>query len=119
MAKRFSATEIWEEDWFLDMPKDYKLFWFYMLSTCNHAGLFRVNIKRFCATNQVKVTPKKALDLFNFGKERVRLLRDDLWFIEDFISFQYGNHLNEKNNMHKSILEQLNKFNINISTIRG
>ena len=26
MAKRFSATEIWDEDWFLDMPNEYKLF---------------------------------------------------------------------------------------------
>lgn len=119
MAKRFSATELWEEDWYLDMPNEYKLFWFYMLSTCNHAGFYRVNLKRFCTMNDVKISAKKAVDLFNSGKDRVRVIRDDLWFIEDFITFQYGHQLNHKNKLHKSILEILNRFNINISSIRG
>ena len=43
MAKRFTSTEIWNEDWFLDMPAEYKLFWYYMLCECDHAGLFKVN----------------------------------------------------------------------------
>ncbi len=119
MAKRFSATEIWDEDWFIDMPKDYKLFWFYMLSSCNHAGLFRVNLTVFCKINNVKITSKKALEYFNFEKERIRVIRSDLWFIEDFIAFQYGHKLNHKNNAHVSVLEILNKFNINILSVRG
>lgn len=119
MAKRFSATELWEEDWFLDMPPSYKLFWFYMLSTCNHAGFYRVNLKRFCTTNEVRITVKKAIELFNKGKKRVRVVREDLWFVEDFICFQYGDHLNLKNKMHLSIYDLLNKFNIKAESVRG
>jgi len=35
---RFSlATEGGDEDWLLDMPDNYKLFWFYACK-CDHAG---------------------------------------------------------------------------------
>lgn len=119
MAKRFSETGIWGEDWFLDMPNEYKLFWFYMLSTCDHAGFYRVNLKTFSAINDVRINASKALEFFNHGKNRVRIIKDGFWFIEDFINFQYGSKLNRNNNTHNSILNLLNKFNINVLTIRG
>lgn len=119
MAKRFSATELWKEDWFLDMPNEYKLYWFYMLATCDHAGFFRVNTKSFCAINKVRIDTKKALKMFNLNKCRIRPVKEGFWFIEDFIHFQYGSNLNHKNNLHKSVIELLIKFNINILSVRG
>lgn len=119
MPKRFSATELWKEDWFLDMPSEYKLFWFYMLSTCDHAGFYRVNLKTFCAINECKILPKKALEFFNIGKSRVREVREGFWFIEDFINFQYGSTLNEKNRLHSSIIDLLTKHKINPLEVRG
>ncbi len=119
MPKRFSATELWKEDWFLEMPSEYKLFWFYMLSTCDHSGFYRVNLKTFCAINNCRILPKKALDFFNVGKDRVREVRDGFWFIEDFINFQYGSTLNKKNRLHLSIIDLLTKHNINPLDVRG
>lgn len=119
MAKRFAATELWEEDWFLEMPTEYKLFWFYMLSACNHAGFYRLNLRRFCVTNDIKIDAKKAIELFNFGKERIKVIKEDLWYVTDFITFQYGHKLNMNNRVHLSIIEQLNKFNINVKDVRG
>lgn len=119
MSKRFSATELWDEDWFLDMPNEYKLFWFYMLSTCDHAGFYKVNLKRFMAINNVKISAEKALALFNFGKCRIRPLKEGFWFVEDFIVFQYGHKLNKKNRLHLSVVDLLNKFKIKTSSIRG
>lgn len=119
MAKRFSATEIWDEDWFLDMPNEYKLFWFYMLSSCDHAGFFKVNIRSFCAMNGVKIDTEKALKFFNHEKERLRILKNGFWFIEDFIHFQYGGRLNRSNKAHVSVLKLLEKFCINVLGVRG
>jgi len=119
MAKRFSATEIWEEDWFLDMPNEYKLFWYYMLSTCDHAGLFKVNLRSFCNLLNVKISEQIALDFFNDGKCRVRVITPSLWFIEDFFVFQYGHILNFNNKMHDSISKIYSKHNINILEVRG
>mgnify|MGYP007100057613 FL=1 len=119
MAKRFSATEIWEEDWFLDMPNEYKLFWYYMLSTCDHAGLFKVNVGSFCKLLSVKIDPDKYLELINNGKLRVRPITGSLWLIEDFFVFQYGHVFNHNNKVHQSIANLYKKYNINILEVRG
>ncbi len=111
MAKRFSATEIWDEDWFLDMPDHYKLFWFYMLAKCDHAGIFRVNITKFnrATTENKQVNAASAITYFNTGKERIRVLTDSKWFIEDFFVFQYGTTLNKNSKVHQSIENLYNK----------
>lgn len=119
MAKRFTSTDIWEEDWFLEMPSDYQLFWFYMLSKCDHAGFFKVNVKTFNLIKECKISGTKAVEYFNSGKDRVREVKDGFWFIEDFIQFQYGHYLNQNNRLHFSILERLEKFEVKLTSIRG
>jgi hypothetical protein len=119
MAKRFSDTKIWDEDWFLDMPNEYKLFWFYMLAQCDHAGLFKVNVRSFSGLLGVSVTPSKVIEYFNTGKDRVRIVNQSLWLIEDFFAFQYGQTFNPNNKMHDSIEMLYLKANIKITSIRG
>lgn len=119
MAKRFTSTEIWKEDWFLDMPNEYKLFWFYLLSSCNHAGLFKINLKSFCALNQVKVDSEKALEYFNKGKKRIRQINGSVWLVEDFFLFQYGQNFNPNNRVHESIRVEYQKYGVKLNTIRG
>lgn len=119
MAKRFTATEIWSEDWFLDMPNEYKLFWYYMLSNCNHAGLFKVNLRSFCGQLEVKVGSKEALNLFNAGKQRIREVTPSIWLIEDFFVYQYGAALNTNNRVHASIVKEYDKHGIKLTSIRG
>ena len=119
MAKRFTATEIWDEDWFLEMPIEYKLFWYYMLANCDHGGLFKVNMRSFCSLNEVKLTPNKAIEFFNTGKQRVRIISDSLWFIEDFFVYQYGGTFNMNNRVHESISELYKKHNIDLLSVRG
>jgi hypothetical protein len=119
MAKRFSDTKIWDEDWFLDMPNEYKLFWFYMLAQCDHAGLFKVNVRSFSGLLGVSVTPSKVIEYFNAGKDRVRIVNQTLWLIEDFFAFQYGQTFNPNNKMHDSIEALYLKANIKMTSIRG
>lgn len=119
MAKRFTATEIWGEDWFLDMPNEYKLFWYYILSNCDHAGLFRVNLRSFCSLLGVNVTSSKALELFNTGKQRIRVISESSWLIEDFFVFQYGTTLNEANKVHHSVANLYRRQKIELTSIRG
>lgn len=119
MAKRFTATEIWEEDWFLEMPTEYKLFWYYMLSNCDHAGLFKLNLRSFCGLNEVKLTSTIALNHFNTGKQRIRVISESVWFIEDFFVYQYGTTFNWNNRVHASIGELYKRQKINLTSIRG
>lgn len=119
MAKRFTATEIWEEDWFLEMPNEYKLFWYYILSKCDHAGIFKVNLRSFTGLIQVNVTSNDALRYFNNGKDRIRIINESLWFIEDFYVYQYGSTFNINNRLHESIKKTMAKYDLQLTSIRG
>ena len=119
MAKRFVSTEIWKEDWYIDMPKDYKLFWHYLLAACDHSGIFKINVRLFNSLNDCSVNSVDALRFFNAGKTRIRSLNEDQWLVEDFFSFQYGSILNLNNKVHESIKNQYNKNNIELTSIRG
>jgi hypothetical protein len=119
MPKRFTSTELWIEDWFCEMPMDYKLYWYYMLSKCNHAGIFKVNTKMFNSINECNLNHATALNYFNIDKKRIREINENVWFIEDYFFYQYGKSFNIKNRVHKSIYEVYNQYNIHLSTIRG
>lgn len=119
MAKRFTSTDIWTEDWFLDMPMEYKMFWYYMLANCDHAGLYKVNLRSFCGLNEVKLTSKTALTYFNTGKQRIREISERVWLIEEYYIYQYGHILNINNKVHKSILQLYIKHDIDLTSIRG
>jgi hypothetical protein len=119
MPKRFVSTEIWNEDWYLEMPTEYKLFWFYMLGACNHAGLFKVNLRTFSGLNDLKVTSNDAITFFNSGKNRIRVITNTLWLIEDFFAFQYGSTFNGNNRLHQSIENEYKKVGIELTSIRG
>ena len=119
MAKRFFSTKIWDEDWFLDMPTEYRLFWFYLISSCDHAGIFKVNLGSFCRLNGVKVDPSEALVLLNTGKQRIREINKTTWLIEDFFCYQYGETFNPNNRVHKSIETVYKLHGVNLTSIRG
>jgi len=119
MAKRFTQTDIWNEDWFLDMPKEYKLFWFYLKDQCNHAGIWRPNLKLFEAMIETKIKLELALNYFNNNKERIQVLSSGRWFILDFFVFQYGQTFNPLNRVHSSIQDIYNQEGIIMTSIRG
>ena len=119
MAKRFTQTVIWEEDWFLDMPKEYKLFWFYIKDQCNHAGIWRPNLRIFQIMIKSRIDLKKAVEFFNTGKERIKVLVSGHWFLIDFFVFQYGNTFNPLNRVHKSIQDIYLQEGIDLTSIRG
>lgn len=119
MAKRFISTELWAEDWFLEMPLEYKFFWIYITCHCDHAGIFKVNLRSFCSLNEVNINSSDAIKYFNSGKQRIRIISESVWFIEDFFKFQYGEVLNPKNRVHESIKNIYEQYNISLGSIRG
>jgi hypothetical protein len=119
MPKRFFATELWAEDWFLEMPAEYKLFWFYILAECDHAGLFKVNVKKFKIITGKNIGMETAIHWFNLGKNRIRRISGKLWLIEDFFNFQYGSTMNLNSKVHESVQKAYIQANISLTSIRG
>lgn len=111
MAKRFSDSNKWRDSWFFELSSDYKLLWLYLLDECDHAGIWKKNIKIAAFMIGVSLSEKEILDVM---QDRIIILDDKNWFIPKFVDFQYG-ALNKKNKVHNSVMQLLDKFNISYS----
>jgi hypothetical protein len=105
MAQRFTDSNKWLDNWFSNLPNDYKLVWLYLLDTCDNAGIFQINIRLLnfnCSTN---ITEDELLEVF---KGRITKFDTDKCIINKFCIFQYGtDFLNSKN---KAVLSAIKKL---------
>jgi hypothetical protein len=113
MAKRFTDTEKWVEDWFISLPTDYKLLWIYLCDKCDCAGIWKPNVILLNHLYRIKINVADALKFLNQDKERIVVLENGRWFLTGFISFQYGNQLKEDCAPHRGVLKILKDNNIN------
>ena len=104
MAKRFIDTKMWDKAWFRKLTPQTKLIWIYLLTRCDHAGIWdadweaaeffiggRVNYRRL-----PKVITDKMQEI-DGGNQ---------YYIPSFIEFQYG-ELRENSKPHLSVLKRL------------
>ena len=117
--KRFTETTIWDQDWFLELPKEYKLFWFYIKDKCDHGGIFKPNCKQFSLLNECTINLSKSLEYFNKDKNRIEVLDNGNWLLTDYFVFQYGGTLNTSNRVHLSVNQLYIKNGVNMTSIRG
>ena len=68
MSKRFRDTDIWDEDWYLDIPLEYRSFWDYVCCKCDFTGIWRPNIRRFNSDIENKIDLDTAIEYFNVYK---------------------------------------------------
>lgn len=105
MAKRFTDSRKWNDPWYRKLPSEYKCFWEYILTTCNHAGIWKVDFEMasFCIGKEIDPTC-----VAEYMSERIEAFSPDKWYIPKFISFQYG-ELQEGNRVHDSVISILKK----------
>ena len=107
MAKRFTDNQKWQDDWFFNLEPSQKLCWIYLLDNCDHAGIWKKNIRLLnfhVGSNFFEDEIKAFLDgkVFEF---------DNKWFIPKFITFQYGSKFNTSGNKAvQSAIAQLSKY---------
>lgn len=118
--KRFTDTGIWDQDWFIDLPNKYKLFWFYVKDQCDNAGFWRPNksiLESVILKEKIKI--EDFLSLVNSEKERIKIMSGGRWFIKDFFVFQYGDKFSPSSQVHKGILKTLCQNGVHISEVNG
>lgn len=101
MAKRMTDTGKWVDGWFCDLPPLDKLFWQFLCDNCDHAGVWKVNLKMVRFMISEDYTP----DLAKF-EDRIKDLGNGRWFVPKFIEFQYG-RLHDNNHAHVSVIKAL------------
>ena len=107
MAKRFVETDLWKKKWYRTMPPRMKLFYFYLLTSCDHAGMYDVDLE--LAEFQIGMEVKQT-DIDKHLKEHIEVIKEDKWFIKKFPDFQYG-ELNPNVKAHASVIKILKKYN--------
>jgi hypothetical protein len=110
MSKRDTDTRLWEEDWFLSLPGADQLWWFWIKDHCDHAGIYRPNVRLYKAVTGFEIT-SEFMSAVNSDKERIRILPNGKWWIVGFCLFHYPS-LNTKNRFHKSVIDTLLKNGI-------
>ena len=108
MAKRFIDTSLFRKGFVRGLEAPYKLLWLYILSECDHAGLWDVEIE----IAELRLGVKFGKDpLSVFSEKVVSIDGGSKWFIPSFIEFQYGD-LNPENRAHNSVISLLRKHSL-------
>lgn len=110
MAKRFTDTEIWDKQWFMDLSPKLKCFVKYVRDKCDLAGIWYPNYMLASVYIGEQVFEDDLLNI-DSGNQFGRL-NDGKIFCIGFIEFQYGASLNPYSPVHKKIIDILNKHHI-------
>lgn len=112
MAKRFSETDKWSDEWFSSLNPMQKLVFLFMVDKCDNAGFFEINSRlnsfMIGITEKDYLVAVKGLEKgFLWGKDGKKI------WIKKFLLHQKNWPLNETNNAHKQILNiiELNQKN--------
>ena len=103
MAKRLTDSTKWNDSWFTNLPMDIKLVWIYLLDTCDHAGVYKTNIRLLKFQTGSERTEEELIEFF---KDRI-YITGDKWFIPKFVNFQYKNFFTNNAPAVKSARELL------------
>ena len=87
MAKRFVDTNLFDDDWVVGLSKDGKLFFFYFITKCDHAGMLKINKKIISFQIGIEDVDSVIMEL----NGRLIHVSGDLYFMPKFIDFQYPN----------------------------
>lgn len=110
MAKRFITTELFKDAWYMDLTNKYKLFWIFLITDCDHAGIWQVNYKTASFYVGEHLEPSECE---RFLKDRIIKIEDGkYWFIPKFIDFQYGQELKFTNAAGRSVIGVLKKYQL-------
>jgi len=108
MSKRFIDTNLFSDEWFMDLSKDGKLLWLYLITNCDHAGLISINAKLCRFQTGIKSLETTYKELGN----RLVTISKGFIFIPKFITFQYPNFPYSKVRAQVSAINRLKEFNL-------
>jgi hypothetical protein len=115
MAKRFTATEKWQDAWFRALPPLLKLGWQYLCDNCDAAGV--IELDRDLANFQVGDTVDWDA-LIDGAAGRIELLPTGRLWLTRFITFQYG-ELSETCTPHRAALKSIEKHSLPVEIPKG
>lgn len=114
MAKRFTDSEKFRDVWYRKLSPIHKLFWEYLLAECNHAGIVELDIEQASFLIGDTIT-QNDVEMF-IANDKIIHIEKYLYFIPNFIKFQYG-ELNPQSKVHASVIKELKRYPIDTLSI--
>jgi hypothetical protein len=108
MAKRFIDTKIFEDEWYMELDLEAKLFYIYLFVNCDHAGVIKLN-KKLCQFQTGINNLDRVIEQLG---NRLVSVKDGIYFLPKFLKYQYPNFPNSKVIQQNSALKILNDLNI-------
>ena len=108
MAKRFIDTELFNDEWYMDLSKDAKILWLYMITKCSPAGFFKMN-EKLCKVQTGITDIKGASKGLQRGLQKVNA---GVFFVHGFLEFQYPGFPNSKVRQQASAIRQLKEYDL-------
>jgi hypothetical protein len=106
--KRFTDTEKWRDPWFRRLAPKHKLFWDYICTNCDNAGVWCIDWELAEFLTGVRFCPKETLAAMD---NRVVDIGQGRWWVPKFIAFQFG-CLSPVSRVHQSVLTLIKKHGI-------
>jgi hypothetical protein len=106
MAHRFTDTNKWNDDWFLELSPNAKCLFEYLRDTCDNAGFLEFSVRKASPLTNI---PVKEIGETMKELEKCYLKSLDgkhIW-IKNFILHQKNYPLNPKNKAHEGIIKRL------------
>jgi hypothetical protein len=107
-------SDIWDEDWFIELPNDHKLFYLYITAKTDQSGIWRPNRRKFQMVIHGKMI---MLDEFlnqvnkpdEFGRPvtRIRVLENGNWLIVSTITRELGKVFYPRQGNHRGAFSRL------------
>lgn len=113
MAKRFTDTDKWKDEWWGSLSNDYRMIWLYLVDSCSIAGIWKKDFRGLNFNCNTAITEEKFLEVF-----KTRLIdRGNYYFIPKFLRFQCPKGLNSNKPAILSIIKELEQNNL-IQTVQ-
>jgi len=112
MAKRFIGTELFNDPWFMDLSVEGKVFFIYIITSCDHAGIIKFNWKLAEFQIGIKDLANSYETLIKeFGDKLVKLKNEYYW-MPKFLEYQYPQFPNSNVKAQSSAIRILLSFGI-------
>jgi hypothetical protein len=108
MAKRFTDTEKWRDEWWGSLSNDYRMIWLYLIDSCSIAGIWKKDLRGLNFNCNTNITEQEFLRVFSD-----RLIdRGNFFFIPKFLRFQCPKGLNSNKPAILSIVKEIEQNNL-------
>ena len=117
MAKRFIDTGIFSDSWFSELSANNKLFYIYLFTQCDHAGVIDLNPKYAEFETGIKGLAKSLETVKGELGNRLVSLRDNYYVLPKFLKFQYPKGLSPNVKAQLSVINRLNEFDLDLNSL--